>query len=65
MPKLNKDGGTQCQLNNVFECQNEDIALNAKLKKDMMTLNVELETTNGSECQTKDVALNAKLKMRL
>ena len=41
------------------------MALNAKLKKDIMTLNVKLKTNNNSECQTKNTALNAKLKLRL
>ena len=39
--------------------------LNAKLKKKMVALNDELETSNKSEHQTKDMALNAKLKIWL
>ena len=39
--------------------------LNAKLKKKMVALNDELETSNQSEHQTKDMALNAKLKIWL
>ena len=38
------------------------MALNAKRKKDMITLNAELETNNDFEHQTEDAALNAKLK---
>ena len=53
------------KLNNGSECQNEGTTLNVKLKKDMMTLNVELKTTNDSERQTEYATLNAKLKMWL
>ena len=37
------------------------MALNAKRKKDIMTLNAELETNNDFEHQTEDTVLNAKL----
>ena len=40
------------------------MTLNAKRKKDMMALNVELKINNGFERQTENVALNAKLKQR-
>ena len=41
------------------------MALNAKLKKDTMALNVKLETINSPKHQTEDATLNAKLKMWL
>ena len=47
------------------EFQTKNVALNAKQKKYIMTLNVELKTNNNSECQTKNMALNAKLKIWL
>ena len=34
------------------------MALNAKLKKNMIALNAELKTNNDSKQQTKDMALN-------
>ena len=65
MPKLKEDG--------VIECQNENTALDVKLKKDggserrtkddMMTLNVELEPWLWTPNWEETVALNAKLKV--
>ena len=43
-------------MDNGSECQNEDMTLNAKLKK-MVALNAKLEY--GSEHQIEDMALNA------
>ena len=48
----------ELEIDNDFECQTEDMALNAKLKKNMMTLNAKLKTNNDSKQQTKDMALN-------
>ena len=54
------------------ECQTEDVALNAKRKKDMTTLNIELNKgwwlwppnwRYGFEHQNENAALNAKRKM--
>ena len=39
----------ELEMNDDFERQTKDVALNAKLKKRMVALNTELETTNGSE----------------
>ena len=51
--------------NNGFERQTENMALNAKQKRDMMALNVELRTNDDSECQTEDATLNVKMKIQL
>ena len=45
-------------MDNGSECQNEDMTLNAKLKK-MMDLKCQAEEDNGSKCQIEDMALNA------
>ena len=48
----------ELETNNGFERQTEDMALNAKLKKNMMALSAELKTNNDSNHQTKDITLN-------
>ena len=61
----------ELKTNNGYERQNEDVALNAKLKnavvntKRKMVLDVELKTNNDSKCQYEDATLNAKMKMRI
>ena len=55
----------ELRINDDSECQTEDVTLNVKRKRDMMTPNVELMTNDGCKHQTEDVALNAQMKMRL
>ena len=48
----------ELETDNDFECQTEDMTLNAKLKKNMMALNAELKKNNCSKHQTKYITLN-------
>ena len=43
--------------------ETENATLNAKRKRDMIALNVELRTNDDSKRQTEDVALNAKMRI--
>ena len=55
----------ELRINDDSECQTEDVTLNVKRKRDMMTPNVELRTNDCSERQIGDATLNSKLEMWL